>query len=455
MTKANNWQLQDGIVATNFDHEYRFEFSFRDVFSVAGVYYKGTCTADPVLTVQPRYANNSERALAKKPDFASYNIVAKHVAIIYADHCPQITSIKFILSPIPQDYKCEQPGDCFLVAEKKKEWVVDASQLTPKKYYSPIHDFNDFVEILAAGEHHIIDDYQSYFAFFFESFIGIYSDQCKSHIQNPVGRTIQPIERRYDSNGFLIDERNAGPKREIWVEQSYASNFDRYFGSWKAWGTKRMLNSMISNNPNRQLGRIWQSTTTAIGFFTRNYNTLENTVRNQCSDGRLQAAYANMLNYANRQPAIKGRFKTDKKPLTKTTKNGISAPHAAKQLEAEKAAQGKEKSAAQLADEANQQRKAEERQQRIRDEIAKRNAPRHAQPTQPADTASADRANELQLKYMQKLKENMVRNREFQTQLRDAKTPQQRAAIQAEFQAYQKESAAQMKQLGQDFQQSR
>ncbi len=43
MTKANGWGIEDGRVETAFDDSHIFQLAYRDMFSVAGMYYRGSC----------------------------------------------------------------------------------------------------------------------------------------------------------------------------------------------------------------------------------------------------------------------------------------------------------------------------------------------------------------------------------------------------------------------------
>ena len=152
MIKTKGWTIEDGRIATAFDHHHTFEIGFRDMFSVAGFRYRGGCQEHPVLMLEPQFANNQERALAKPVKFYSWGTAAKTAAQLYLRECPQTEEIKFIINPVPQEYQCKNEGeDCFLISRKKDEWKVDSSQFDLKVYNSPIANFEDMVEVLAAG----------------------------------------------------------------------------------------------------------------------------------------------------------------------------------------------------------------------------------------------------------------------------------------------------------------
>jgi flagellar biosynthesis GTPase FlhF len=364
------------------------------------------------------------------------------------------------VDPIPEDNECASQGECFLVARKAEgEWTVDSSQFKQKIVYSPIGEFADITEVLAAGELRILDSYRNFFAFYFESFIGIYSDDCCSLIRDPVGREIQTIERTYYGDGFLLNEEPTGPPREIVVERDYAASFERYFGTWKAWGVQQMLSSMMKSNPNQQLGRVCESTTRAAGFFTGNYNDLENAVSGKCRDDRIQTAYANMLNYAKGSTPITGKYATSKRPYEAPRQNQVSAPQTAKRLADEATARKANKSQAQLAAEARERERAEAHRKRIQEDIARRNAPRNAAPV-PQSQADEQAAHQARVQTVQQqaleiTKKTQALGQEFQNRMHAAKTPEERTALQQEFQQKQQEAMTEYQELLMQAQQQR
>ncbi len=445
LTKKNAWRLQDGIVATAYDKHYRFDFGTRDHFNLAGVHHSGACSNDPVLTLGLEFSNNSERALAQQPKMTNVIMTAQVAAKAYAAECPGTERIRYILNPLPQDYECAAQGDCFLSAQRKgEEWAVSTSELKPQEYYDPVKDFDDFTEVLAAGEFPILNDYTSFFAFYFESFISSYSDHCRGHISDPVGRDIQTVERRFDSSGALVNEKNLGPKRRIWIEGTYVDSFDRYFDSWKAWATRTMINTMADRNPNQQLGLVGRSASTAMAFFSGNIGQLERLLDASCTNQNTQAAYVNMLRFAQGKPPVDAGFTTDKRPYEKPVKNGNSAPAMAQLLADRATAATQGKSQEQLAYEAQEQQKRDAYQQRIRDEIAKRNAPRNQPAPQPAQVPKAGATGvqaqrAVLVEYTTKLQEM---NEVFQAQLRAAKTPEAKQALQLEHKQLEAEMGA-------------
>lgn len=327
LTRAKGWQLQDGRIATDYDSAYTFSLLMRSPFSAAGVRYKGRCEDEPTLLLEAIYQNNTERAAAKPIPMSEYAFIAPRIASAYASECPGVTRIRYALNPMPEDYQCKVDGDCFMEAvhtpAADKVWTVSKQQFELKEYNNPIADARDMFEVLAAGRFDILADYDGFFRFYFENWFGAYSDMCKAHIENPVGRKTQIVERTYD-NGVLIDE-DFGAERLIVIESAYADDYDRYFGSAKAWATTYVLNKVM-NQQNSARGPT-SAVFSSFGFLTGTIDQLEDITRDHCRDDKLLTAQRNMISYARKQPAaITDRYTTSKKPLIQYGDNGPSAP---------------------------------------------------------------------------------------------------------------------------------
>ena len=291
--------------------------------------FRGKCEDNPILMLEPQFANNQEQALAKPAKMHNWGAVARDVTKMYLNECPKTEEIKFIINPLPQEYKCKVEGeDCFMVTRKANEWEPDTSQFDYKDLIVPIADFGDIVEVLAAGKFEILEDYSSFFAFYFESFIGVYSDHCSAYIKDPVAKDIFTIERKFADDGSLISESVDGPPRRINIERKYVDSFDRIFNSWKMWAVGQLMNRMLTSH-HRETNPML-SAQLSMGFMTGNYSQLEEIVQGNCTNERIQTAYENMYNYTNNKPAITGKFTTEKEKLVKDKPNGNSAPQATK-----------------------------------------------------------------------------------------------------------------------------
>ncbi|MDY6922087.1 MAG: hypothetical protein SV765_17960 [Pseudomonadota bacterium] len=423
LTKANDWRLQDGKIATDYDQAYTFALRLRSPFSTAGVNYKGGCQQEPVLLLEPLYQNNSERALSKPIEMSDFVFIAKTVAKAYARECPGEQQIRFALNPMPDEYLCANKGDCFIEAslgnaKGDQEWNISLQQFQRKEYNHPIVDAFDMYEVLAAGRFDILKDYDGFFRFYFENWFGAYSDMCKAQIKKPVGRKIQVVQQAYDG-GMLVDEE-FGPERRIWVESVYAKDFDRYFGSSKAWATTYVLGRVMNQkNRNDPVNAVFNS----VGFLTGTLNQLEEITRNNCSEDKLLTAQKNMISYARQQPAVDiEKYPTDKEPLVRYSANGPSAPEFTQALQAE--------------------RKKEEQAKRQRNpvEMLMQQMQQSSQPNPEPDAVPNDIHRDrpqtrAQLVKAQQLKVQ-AKMQEFQQRIRQANNSEERQALQKEMQAY-------------------
>lgn len=446
--RSGGWQLQDGLVATEHDSGFVFEINIRDMFSVAGVHYKGGCEENPRMLLEPRYANNSERALSDLPDMSSFYMTAQSASVAYRDQCPGTERIEFALNPVPEDYVCAEEGECFLISRLESEWVIDNSQFTLKRYNNPVQDAYDVVEILAAGRFDILPNYDSYLRFYTEVWFGAYSDHCRASISNPVLRQTQVVEREYDEFGSLIDE-DFGPLRDIWIESGDVSVFDDVFQSWKGWAVARMVSQIAEGN--RGGRNPFETVSRSMGFFTGSIDEIEDTVRGKCADERILTARDNMIRYFRSEPAITGRYTTEKEPQNSYPENTSSAPQFTQAVLAARVAEQQEIQAFRQQEQAAANA---ERQARIRADIAARTPGNRAAPVQaqgglpvtPGQSAQPQTNQDLQagIARLQEFAQDHATRLaevygEFQTRIQATTDPAERLALQQEFQKTQAE----------------
>jgi len=443
MTKGNGWDIEDGRVETAFDDSHVFELAYRDMLSVAGMHYRGSCEQTPVLLLEPMFATNQERALAKPAKIHNWGSVAKEVSKLYSKECPKTKEIKYIINPLPKTHKCKIEGeDCFFVARKSDNWQVDSSQLALREFNSPISDFDDFVEVLAAGRFDIVKHYQNFFGFFVEASLGAYSDKCGFQIKDPVQRKIFTIEREYDADGFLIRETVDGPPRIIHVERKYVDTFDRYFNSWRGWAVGRMISSVL-NSQHRETNPFL-ATSLAIGFFTDNINKIERTIQSNCRDDKILTAYENMYNYANQKPAITGKYTTDKKPPKRDKAIASSAPESEKMIQTRR----KERITSQnLRAQAKEAKRMEEFKRRKAEGIAVHSGSKSKQQNAGQTKllnqhqANQNKIKELGLEHQKQMQEALLK---FRKDMQNAKTDEERRTIQQEFQKAQQQKTREL-----------
>ncbi len=323
LTRADNWRLQDGYVATTHDGSHRFVLTYRDTTSIGGVYHEGSCEADPLLLLEPTNVSGAERARGETLNFHQFAELAGKVSAHYSEECPQTTRIRYILKPQPRKYRCANGNECLLVGEKNPqsgEWKVDQSQFEWVDPKGPISDANDMTEVLAAGEFRIIRDYQKFFAFYYQTFISVYGDSCRAHIQDPVGRVARDVLRYLASDGTVQHEEEL--VRNYVLERKYAPGFHRLHDTWVNWAASQGVVNLftgphITGNPAHRA-------TDSFAFLTRSVRQLQQAISGQCMNERIQTVYQNMYNYAHHEPAIKGKYTTDKEPVYVPA--GSSAP---------------------------------------------------------------------------------------------------------------------------------
>ncbi len=423
MVRSTGWKLQDGIIETAFDNNSRVAIAYRDRWNSWGVSHEGKCEEDPVLIIEHKYTNLTEKAAAKPLAFSGYVEIAEAVSGIYASQCSKTAKIRYILSPMPRKYTCSTGDECFLTTHRDNGWQPDESQFKLKKTSYPIQDFDDIEEVLAAGKFEILRDYPEFFHFFTNSFLALYSENCMAYIKNPVKKKIQTIKQTFDGNGSLTSEAIEGPPRIIHVERKYAEIFDRTFDSWKPWATNRMVRTTI-NNAKRSNNPI-TATFQAAGFFTANINQLERRIKGKCKSNRLQVVYTNLYNLHKGKPALTGKYSTDKTPLKRATNNGSSAPRTQSTIRS----QEREK---RTINAARKHKQIQASQKQTRHNPASRVQPGNPSPSRPVtlskqqETEFIARYQALILDHTRKVTESGIR---FQKRYAAAKTRQERIAL--------------------------
>ncbi len=427
--KADGWKLQDGHIATAFDGALKFEIRSRDIPSTAGIDFRGGCEAKPTLLLEPIYQNETERQLSKLPTIQNYMLLARDVSAVYAKHCPNVTHIQYALNPMPQDYLCES-GECFLEAKLDKEWVVDAAQFKVKEYYRPITNMDDVAEVLAAGRFDILADYDGFFSGFVVNYFFVYSDNCKRYIRDPVQRTMQSVKR--ERIGNVIYEEFGEPIT-FDVEREHADVFDRNWGPYEQWALKYIFDRTMG----KEHGNPIQNSKDVIGSLVRFLTQIREFVGHNCTADKTLTVQQNFINYARSQPPVTGKYATDKRPKAKFPPNGPSAPAFTKSyLEARTRA-------------AQEIRELREREGKEAWEARKARAPAASgnpanEPTRatpPADVPQASpqrtrqeiiaKTRELSRQYAE---ETNRLAQEYQAKMRNAKTREERQALQQEFQ---------------------
>lgn len=443
LQKSQGWKLVDGRQPTPFDSSLEFEIRLRDSLSVAGIRFRGRCEVDPVLLLEPLYANESERATTTRmPDVLNYLAVAKDASVQYAKHCAGTKRIRYAMNPLPQPYRCKQSGDCFLEATFSTEWIVDASQFPRKEINNPIVDIDDGTEVLAAGRFDILADYNDYFSYYVIAYFAGYSENCRSSIRDPVVRRYQFVKQTKDSNGYVISEEFGDPI-DIYVEREHQRVFDAHWGGYQAYVLARLFKTTVLG---QQRGEgVGITTMRMFDFATEGARQMRTFLTESCTAPRTLTVQDNMLRYARQQPPVTGRYATNKTLKTKSTENGSSAPAFTEKYLRDRATMER------AVLDGRRQASANSRSQNAaavptQPEPA-RTTPVSAAPAAPPSSAStttpdpgaaahaARTLEDLSLEH-QKLVQQAAQ--EFRAQIANARTPEERRALQQAYQAKQR-----------------
>lgn len=329
LTRAGNWQLQDGYVSTAYDKSHEFFINYADPLTGGGINYYGGCEEKPLLYLTRQHPGPGRRNWKMELTLPQFEKVAGIVSERYAEECPQVSRLKYILAPMPRLYLCASGRDCYLFAARNpetREWEIDRSEFVGRRAYNPILDADDMTEVLAAGEFRIIHDYTQFFAYYFEAFIDLYSDHCRKHIDDPVSREIRSIVQSVNAHGTVTNEEQIGMTRSIVIERKYAPAFDRYLYSWKPWAAKKMADDYQLSivKPSGVDGAI-----ATAGSLVAYVRQIARALDGNCTDDRIQTVYQNLYNYAYGDPAITGKYTTNKQPASEipARASGYSAPY--------------------------------------------------------------------------------------------------------------------------------
>jgi hypothetical protein len=447
LTKTGGWRLQDGRVNTPYDNAYVFAFQAQDASGLAGLSFKGSCEKDPTLLVV------GSRDRQKTLSLTNYTDAALAASPQYAAECPGVTRIRYTIDPMPGAILCKQQGDCFLEASLDKQWVVDASQFKEeqREYNNPIRNTKDMFEVLAAGRFDIMEDYRPMFSFFVMNYFNVYSDQCKSHIRQPVGRQTKFVKQTVDPNRGVTREEDFVTVN-IEVEKEYAPIYDAHQGPGHMWAVSFLFR--MNSKPSVTGSPIDNAFEAGFALVDQ-AKQIADAIEGNCTEDRVLTMQQNMVNFARALPPVTSKYTTDKKPKTKYLPTGPSAPEfAAAYLEKQARARSEENaranlprprkevkdvpaSPAQPGDQATSAPPAA-----IGNDSAKPTAPVEASlPESPARNSADDAKQraiamqELQRAHGQAMKEAF---QDFQGKLKSAR-PQERRALQQEFRQLQQE----------------
>lgn len=296
MTADSGWDLLDGTVETAYDSTRKIQIKTRDVFSVAGIDYQGYCETAPLLPLKPVYYNKSESALAKSLTLTDYKFNAKTVAKLYQKECPKVKDIRFSTTPMPENYICMKNGPCYLTWSADKPDDIDSSQMELKPM---LRNYNDVIKAFATADKKILDEYKAFVRLFHNDWMEVYSEECRSHIIDPKGFSVQSFEVRYNPDGFVESAEKVGVTQEIYVAEKYANRFELFYELNKTWGTALLLNHMTDSGTVAASPRMVKR---AISHFINNRNQLTEFMEGSCMSAEVQTIYEDLGRYYTGKP---------------------------------------------------------------------------------------------------------------------------------------------------------
>jgi len=295
----NGWRLQDGALTTGFDEANTIEISFRDLFSVVGVKFKGVCRKNPIILLEPQFANNSERRFHKPPTITDYQRNAESFANKYAAKCPATKTIKFTVNPIPEDRKCDKKNDCFIIASKIGSfgWNMDSDRYKYFDPHGPVKSFAHVTKFLAAGDFKTLERYVAYFREYYQTFVESYSDNCRANITDPVAFDYDVYEVKRNRFSKEISRKKVGDTVIVRVERKYARHYSLHGAAAFQSGVLGVVGQTLENR-NKGAG-VGQDFTKAFSRYYYDADRLHNSIRGNCGNRKIQAAYKNMLKFAD------------------------------------------------------------------------------------------------------------------------------------------------------------
>lgn len=435
LQKSTGWRIADGHVATAFDQAMVFDIRLRDLNSPAGIRFRGKCAAEPTLLLEPQYASASEQATGKPPGIYNYMTVAQGISGRYAQNCPGVKRIRYAIDPMPFRYKCKAGSECFLEASLGAAWNIDASQFEMRDFTQPIVNIDDGTEVLAAGRADILADYSDYFSYYAITWFVAYAEHCAKHIRDPVNRSFRYVKQTKAADGRVINEEFSEPI-VIFVEREHVPVYDAHWGGYQGYLLERMFRIALSAQDLGQGGL--QMGTRIVGFATDGAGQMRQFMQGSCTNDRVRTVQQNVINHARQQPLVTGKYTTGKKPWVRPTENGSSAP-------AFTAAYLRERDLADKAAEDERRSTSLASRQRAQNASVPAAAGTAATPASgtatPAPGGTAAQAGVSN--YEQLAREHnealMRASHEYRARLAAASTPQEKRALQTEFQARQSE----------------
>jgi len=311
------------VTNANADKSGFFELQHKDLYGVVGVHHLGICESNPTLLLEQVNFGSASRLAPARPEMPTFVVYARDVASMYASRCPNVSSIRFAVAPMPAGMECVTEEDCFLEVPfpiPQLGTFNHSAKIRHQNRETPIERASDMTEILAAGRFDIIEgglnsNYKGYFDYYLLSYFFAYDKHCAKHIEAPVEKRLEDNKYSYSDleQRVVVEER---PPIIIHIERAHLSEFERRAGKGNLWAKGVVLTNSLSFS---QMG-------SAIGFVTEIQNHLNDFVSQDCTGDRLRTVQHNMMAYSRGQSPLTGKYTTKKNIRVELAYHPSSAP---------------------------------------------------------------------------------------------------------------------------------
>lgn len=320
LVRADGWTLQDGNVPTSFDGRALVDLQLTDTHGRLRILHRGKCEAEPTLLLEPVKPELTSRGISLLTDYIG---LANWAAQQYGTQCRDTERMRFALALMPSGYFCIKPGDCFLETRRAEgRWETSSSQMEPLVSENPIKNVPDMVEVLAAGAFDVMQPYQGFFSLFVALYFDTYSNVCRQHIRQPVGRVTRYTTEKRDGQGNLITEevRDGAP---IQVEAAHAWAYDAHEA-----GVRNYMMTRAARSAGTAIGARggFDAGMRVVNDVRAFQSEMKVFLEGNCMEERVQTVQQNLLNYAGSKPPVVGKYLSSKRPVTERADVTMSAP---------------------------------------------------------------------------------------------------------------------------------
>lgn len=276
LQKDNNWDYEEGLVASKHDEHKQFDIKFRDMSGI-DVAYSGTCSEEVRLGMNhPK--KGIRNAISESSDYTGAMLAFLNG---FSSHCPSVSKVKITPSTLPTDHICEDSRNCYASFVKNNNaWALQAKKI---KYSPPeSYTFATILNILAnePGRQKIDDTYK----LFFVEYIEHVSRLCGQLIAKPVHKEMvyEEVDREF---GVRKETGRVPMLLDARLVDEYLKYYDQRKGILFKWQAVSKARSMERGSGGTQAGLG------VFDFYFENVKELERHFRSGCDSNQVKAVY--------------------------------------------------------------------------------------------------------------------------------------------------------------------